>query len=109
MESKTSALTLATLTAMLMTLSGCEAVKGGGNVARWCNKDFEALVIKAAQTPDKAARAKLYADAQAIFKEDAPWITIAHSVRFDPVRKEVKGYKMDATAHHYFTKVDIAK
>ena len=33
-----------------------------------------------------------------MFKEDAPWITIAHSVRFDPVRKEVIGYKMDATA-----------
>jgi hypothetical protein len=24
------------------------------------------------------------------------------------VRNEVKGYKMDATAHHYFDKVDIA-
>ena len=25
-------------------LLGCAAVKGGGNVARWCNKDFEDLV-----------------------------------------------------------------
>jgi dipeptide transport system substrate-binding protein len=90
-------------------LLGCEAVKGGGNVARWCDKRFEDLVVKAAQTPDKAVRAKLYAEAQVIFKEEAPWITIAHSVRFDPVRREVKGYKMDATAHHYFTRVDIAK
>ena len=32
-------------------LLGCDAVKGGGNVARWCNKAFEDLVIKAAQTP----------------------------------------------------------
>ena len=46
--------------------------------------------------------------AQEIAKEEAPWITIAHSVRFDPVRKEVIGYKMDATAHHYFDKVDMA-
>jgi dipeptide transport system substrate-binding protein len=90
-------------------LLGCEAVKGGGNVARWCDKRFEDLVVKAAQTPDKAARAKLYAEAQVIFKEEAPWITIAHSVRFDPVRREVKGYKMDATAHHYFTRVDIVQ
>ncbi len=90
-------------------LLGCEAVKGGGNVARWCNKAFEDLVLKAAQTPDKAARSKFYAEAQVIFKEEAPWITIAHSVRFDPLRKEVKGYKMDATAHHYFTRVDLAK
>ena len=90
-------------------LLGCEAVKGGGNVARWCNKQFEDLVIKAAQTPKQADRAKLYEQAQMIFKEEAPWITIAHSVRFDPIRKEVKGYKMDATAHHYFDKSDIVK
>ena len=25
-------------------LLGCEAVKGGGNVARWCNKEFEDLI-----------------------------------------------------------------
>jgi dipeptide transport system substrate-binding protein len=90
-------------------LLGCEAVKGGGNVARWCNKEFEDLVIKAAQTPKQADRAKLYEQAQVIFKEEAPWITVAHSVRFDPVRKEVQGYKMDATAHHYFNNVDLAK
>jgi dipeptide transport system substrate-binding protein len=89
-------------------LLGCEAVKGGGNAARWCNKPFEDLIIKAAQTPKQADRAKLYEQAQVIFKEEAPWITLAHSIRFDPVRKEVKGYKMDATAHHYFDKVDIA-
>ena len=90
-------------------LLGCEAVKGGGNVARWCNKSFEDLVIKAAQTPGKAERTKLYEQAQVIFKEEAPWITLAHSVRFDPIRKEVKGYKMDSTAHHYFTTADIVK
>ena len=90
-------------------LLGCEAVKGGGNDARWCNKPFEDLIIKAAQTPKQADRAKLYEQAQVIVKEEAPWITVAHSIRFEPVRKEVKGYKMDATAHHYFTTADIAK
>jgi dipeptide transport system substrate-binding protein len=83
-------------------------VKGGGNNARWCNKPFEDLIIKAAQTPKQADRAKLYEQAQVIVKEEAPWITVAHSIRFEPVRKEVKGYKMDATAHHYFYGADIA-
>jgi dipeptide transport system permease protein len=27
----------------------------------------------------------------------------------DPVRKEVVGYKMDATAHHFFHKVDLVQ
>ena len=91
-----------------MPLLGCEAVKGGGIVARWCNKGFEDLIIKAAQTPKQADRAKLYEQAQMIVKEEAPWITVAHSVRFDALRKEVRGYKMDATAHHYFNNADLA-
>ena len=41
--------------------------------------------------------------------DEAPWITFAHSVRFDPVRKVVIGYKMDATAHHYFNTVDMVE
>ncbi len=72
-------------------LLGCEAVKGGGNVARWCNKSFEDLIIKAAQTPKQADRAKLYEQAQVIFKEEAPWITVAHSVRFDPIAQGSAG------------------
>ena len=45
-------------------------------------------------------RAGFYAEAQTIVHNEAPWIPIAHSIRFDPVRKEVTGYKMDPTAHH---------
>jgi len=67
------------------------------------------LITRAAQTPKQADRAKLYEQAQVIFKDEAPWITVAHSVRFDPVRKEVKGYQMDATAHHYFDRTEIVK
>jgi dipeptide transport system substrate-binding protein len=89
-------------------LLSCPAVKGGGNVARWCNKEFDDLINKGKAVSKQADRAAAYAKAQEIVKEESPWITIAHSVRFDPVRKEVKGYKMDATAHHYFHKVDLS-
>lgn len=90
-------------------LLGCDAVKGGGNFARWCNKGFEDLIQKAKTTPTQAERAKFYQKAQEIFNEEAPWITIAHSVVFTPVRKEVVGYKIDAMGHHYFSKVDLKK
>ncbi|MBW8828243.1 MAG: ABC transporter substrate-binding protein [Burkholderiales bacterium] len=90
-------------------LLGCAAVKGGGNVSRWCNKDFEDAVQKAKLATRQADRAALYMKAQEVASEEAPWIPIAHSVRFDPVRKEVVGYKMDATAHHYFDKVDLVQ
>ena len=43
-----------------------------------------------------------------IFKEQAPWITIAHSIVFMPVRKEVVGYKIDLFGGHEFYGVDLA-
>ena len=88
-------------------LLGCAAVKGGGNVARWCNGGFEKLIQNAKLATRQADRAGFYGKAQEIVHEEAPWIPIAHSVRFDPIRKEVTGYKMDATAHHFFNKVDM--
>ncbi len=88
-------------------LLGCAAVKGGGNSARWCNKDYEDAVTKAKLVTTQADRTVLYQKAQVIFHEEAPWLPIAHSLRYDPVRKEVVGYKMDPTAHHYFDKVDL--
>lgn len=35
----------------------------------------------------------MYEKAQAIFKHDLPWTTIAHSVINQPMRKEVDGFK----------------
>ena len=90
-----------------LPLLGCSAVKGGGNVARWCDPSFESLIQKAKLATRQSDRAAFYMKAQEISHEEAPWLTIAHSVRFEPVRKEVTGYKMDATAHHYFNKVDM--
>jgi len=91
------------------TIFSCDAVKGGGNVARWCDKHFDALVQKAKIVSKQADRAALYEQAQVIAKEEAPIITIAHSVRFMPMRKEVIGYQMSATTTNYFDKVDLAK
>jgi dipeptide transport system substrate-binding protein len=92
-------------------LLSCAALNGGagGNFARWCNQDFESLIVQAAQTIKPAERARLYEKAQLIVKEEAPWITMAHALRYEPSRKEVKGYKMDASGHHYFDKVEIVK
>ena len=64
---------------------------------------------KAKIVSKQADRAALYEQAQVIAKEEAPIITIAHSVRFMPMRKEVIGYQMSATTTNYFDKVDLAK
>ena len=54
-------------------------------------------------------RAQLYEEAQVVFKREAPWATIAHSVVHMPMRKEVTGYKMDPLGGHAFEGVDIAE
>ena len=45
--------------------------------------------------------------AQVIFKEQAPWFTIAHAVQLKPVRKEVIDFKLSPFGRHTFYGVDI--
>ena len=52
-------------------------------------------------------RTELYEQAQVIFKEEAPWVTIAHSVVFQPMRKEVDDFKIDPFGGHIFNGVDL--
>ncbi|MFP5511913.1 MAG: ABC transporter substrate-binding protein, partial [Alphaproteobacteria bacterium] len=56
---------------------------------------------------DIAARTKLYEQSQVIFKEEAPWYTIAHSVVYMGLAKNVVGYKMDPFGIHRFEGVDL--
>ncbi len=90
----------------LATLLGCKAV-GGNNRAQWCYQPFEDLIQKAKITSDQAERTKLYGEAQVIFKEQAPWATIGHSLVSEPLRKEVVNYKVDPLGGHIFYGVDL--
>ncbi len=91
----------------LAVLLGCDAV-GGSNRAQWCNEEFDS-VIKKAKAGSQEERAALYKQAQAVFKREAPWATIAHSVVFMPMSKKVSGYVMDPLGGHWFDGVDIAE
>ncbi len=90
----------------LAVLLGCDAV-GGANRANWCYKPFEDLIQKAKTVADIGERTKLYKKAQLVFKSQAPWLTIAHSVVFKPIRKEVTGFKIDPFGGHIFYGVDL--
>jgi dipeptide transport system substrate-binding protein len=92
----------------LHTLLGCDSAKtNGSNIAKWCYQPFEDLVVKAKAVSDQAERTKLYEQAQVIFKEQAPWFTIAHSVQLKPVRKEVVDFKLSPFGRHTFYGVDM--
>ncbi|MBK9237743.1 MAG: ABC transporter substrate-binding protein [Rhodoferax sp.] len=93
----------------LHTLLGCDSAQGvsGSNVAKFCYKPFDDLVVKAKAVTNTAERTKLYEQAQVIFKEQAPWFTIAHAVQLKPVRKEVIDFKLSPFGRHSFYGVDI--
>jgi len=94
----------------LNTLLGCASAKSNGsNVAKFCYKPFDDLVLKAKTVTNVAERTKLYEQAQVIFKQQAPWFTIAHAVQIAPVRKEVIDFKLSPFARHTFYGVDMAK
>jgi dipeptide transport system substrate-binding protein len=92
----------------LAVLLGCDAV-GGSNRAQWCYQPFQDLIEKAKVVSDVGERTKLYEEAQIVFKEQAPWATIAHSIVFMPMSKKVTGYKINPFGGHAFYGVDIAE
>ena len=68
---------------------------------------LQELVVKAKATNDQAERTKLYEQAQVIFKEQAPWFTIAHAVQLKPMSKKVVNFKLSPFGRHNFYWVDI--
>ena len=87
-------------------LLSCAAV-GGSNYGQWCNPEFDGLITKARQTTNVAERTKLYEKAQEVFKREAPWVPMAHSVVYQPVLKNVEGYKMSPFASVQFYGVSL--
>jgi dipeptide transport system substrate-binding protein len=91
-------------------LLSCAATgDGGANRAQWCNEDFSGLITEAKTTPDQAERTRLYEEAQVIFKDQAPWVTIAHSTQYVPMRADVTGFTMSPLGAFTFETVDIAE
>jgi dipeptide transport system substrate-binding protein len=92
----------------LDTLLGCDAV-GGNNRAQWCDKEFDDLVTKAKEASDQAERTKLYEEAQVVFKKQAPWATLDHSLAIVPMRKNVEGFVQSPLGDFTFGTVDIVE
>jgi dipeptide transport system substrate-binding protein len=89
-------------------LASCTAARpGGGNIAKWCNQEFQKRIDLAATISDQPQRARLYREAQAIMHEEDPFYLIAHSVVFMPMRANVIGYQMSPFGRHQFTEVDL--
>lgn len=85
----------------LTPLLSCSAI-GGGNRARWCDSDFQELLHQARIIAAPSKRRALYLHAQAVFRAQLPWLPLAHSVYFQPLRERVRGFMMGALGGSYF-------
>ena len=92
--------------AALCASKGANAVIFNSDLSGTQQKNLEE-VVKAKTITDTAERTKLYQQAQVIFKEQAPWFTIAHAVQLKPMRKEVIDFKLSPFGRHTFYGVDI--
>jgi len=90
----------------LAVLLGCDG-RENSNRAQWCHQPFEDLIQQAKVLPTQAERQPLYEQAQVIFKEQAPWATIAHSVVYMTMRPEVEGYVVHPLGGHIFNQVGL--
>lgn len=90
----------------LNTLLGCGSLSGN-NVAKFCNPRYDALVKKAKSSTSREERTRLYEQAQVIFKEQAPWFTLAHTVQFKIMSREVVGFEVSPVGRHTFSQVDL--
>ncbi len=95
----------------LAVLLGCDkdGKPNANNIPKWCDKAFQEAIGTAAEVSDQAERTKLYVEAQKIVAAQTPWLNIAHSTVFEPIRKEVSGYKVSPFGAHEFQNTDVAE
>jgi dipeptide transport system substrate-binding protein len=91
----------------LNVLLSCDSIKAGSNLAHWCNTAFDSLINQAKTTSQVSKRTDLYKKAQKLFRQELPWITIAHSTVHRAMLKSVKGYVIDAFGGDQFAEVDL--
>ena len=77
------------------------------NLPKWCNKEFNDLLVKARTLPDQAERAKLYQRMQEIEHDEQPELLVAHSIVYEAMRSNVTGYKQSPLGTHAFEGVDL--
>ncbi|RMQ47423.1 Dipeptide ABC transporter, periplasmic dipeptide-binding protein [Pseudomonas cichorii] len=86
---------------------GCEAAKNGENYARWCNKVFEDAITQAREKTEPAERAALYKQAQQVFNQEQPWISLAYPKLFVAMRKNVEGFHISPLTNNNFTTAQV--
>ncbi|MEN0105199.1 MAG: ABC transporter substrate-binding protein [Pseudomonas sp.] len=90
----------------LGTLYGCAAIDGN-NYSRWCDSAYDKAVTDAKRTTDRTRRTALYQQAQQRLAEQVPISPIAHSTVYQPLSKQVQGFKISPFGVTSFSGVSL--
>lgn len=93
----------------LNPLLSCASARSGNNYAKWCHPTFDQLILNASQSSDIEKRKQYYLQAQALFKEEAPWLTIAHANKSLLTQPDVTGLVISPVGNVEFDKVSFNK
>ncbi len=67
---------------------------GSNNNTSYRNPQVDALLDRAAQTVDAAARLRLLQEVERLAVEDAPWVFLFHPVTYDIISPRVRGFQL---------------
>lgn len=81
---------------------------GGNNNTGWSNKNYDALIKKANETKDPAARLEAFQEAEKILLEEAPVLPVYTYTRVYLMRPEVKGWYPNIQDRHAYKYIHIA-
>jgi dipeptide transport system substrate-binding protein len=88
-------------------LSCAAAAQGGGNKARWCDPQFDALLDAANRSTDRARRTELYVQAQRKVHEEVPVIPLTYPVELVALNRRVAGFVPSTFANMDFRGVSL--
>ncbi len=75
------------------------------NYAFYKSEAVHQLLVKAQGVYDLQERAKLYEQAQALIKQDAPWVPLFHSTQMMATRKGIKGFYLHPVGEKRFNTI----
>ncbi|SES79820.1 ABC transporter substrate-binding protein [Thorsellia anophelis] len=85
----------------------CSGLVDGSNFSRWCDETFDQLLKDARAETDHEKRVLMYQEAQAIFNDTVPWVTLFHPLNAIAINKKVTGVVASPLTLNSYADADI--